>query len=169
MDSNGIVPLLDSTLLAVEQLLASLAAKNKLPTATNYSELDEVGVKLWNQATVMSRQAADEAGAEMQIVCAVRTLACLIIECCERLTKNVVDNLRVFKTYLKALKMCLDNDAIDSLMKLLTRVPKIYESALAHKDESASKGIVYSMSIEYCILRIYAVCGVVYLDGVITS
>ncbi|KAK7207458.1 meiosis protein SPO22/ZIP4 like-domain-containing protein [Myxozyma melibiosi] len=157
-DTHSLVPMLDSALLTVEQFLASLAMKSKISTL-NSCKLDEIGVQLWNLATVFSHEAAEReegGGAEMQVLCTVRAFACLLIECCERLSKGAGADLRVFKAYLKAMKSCLDNDAIEALMKLLTRVPKIYDAAVASQEQVVDKQAGFLVKVEYCVIRIYA-------------
>ncbi|KAK9449256.1 meiosis protein SPO22/ZIP4 like-domain-containing protein [Limtongia smithiae] len=145
--------LVDGTIMRLEQLVVTLS-KGRYTTSLDSALLDRASVELWNFSTVMIRQ--DERDiTDKVLICAVRTAACLLIDCVEKLSSESTDGLRTFKCYIKSLKMCLDNDADESLMKILTRIPKVYETV--SQSEFAKNLIQWNaISAEYFVLRVYA-------------
>ncbi|KAK9465033.1 meiosis protein SPO22/ZIP4 like-domain-containing protein [Lipomyces arxii] len=155
----------EAVMLTLEQLLFTLT-KGK-HTSTSDSLLDDIGTQTWNIATILIRE---RDGINKSVACAVRSVSCLMIDCAQRLSKSsitptaflwttliYIDGFRVLKCYLKAVKMCLDNDEMVYATKLVDKLSKLHES-LSNPETPMSKTdaqLFYAMTIEYHVLRIY--------------
>ncbi|KAK9248006.1 meiosis protein SPO22/ZIP4 like-domain-containing protein [Lipomyces tetrasporus] len=148
---RSIIVAAESMMVVLEQL-AFTVSKGK-HAAINDTALDDVGTRLWNESTILIREDAEKV--DKTAVCTVRCAACFIIDCAEKLAKTNSGEYRVFKCYLKALKMCLEHEEGILATKLVDRLSKLYDALLKKDPRSASDQRTFSVvSIEYYVLRI---------------
>ncbi|KAK9483127.1 meiosis protein SPO22/ZIP4 like-domain-containing protein [Lipomyces starkeyi] len=142
----------ESMIVALEQL-AFTVSKGK-HTIINDTTLDDIGTRLWNETTILIREDAKKI--DKTAVCTVRCAACFIIDCAEKLAKTNASEFRIFKCYLKALKMCLDHEEGILATKLVDRLSKLYDALLKRETpRSASDQRIFSVvSIEYYLWRV---------------
>ncbi|KAK9322919.1 meiosis protein SPO22/ZIP4 like-domain-containing protein, partial [Lipomyces orientalis] len=142
----------ESMMVVLEQL-AFTVSKGK-HAAINDTTLDDVGTRLWNESTILIREDAEKV--DKTAVCTVRCAACFIIDCAQKLAKTNSGEYRVFKCYLKALKMCLEHEEGILATKLVDRLSKLYDTLLKKEGSrsSSDQRTFSTVSIEYYILRI---------------
>ncbi|KAK9241021.1 meiosis protein SPO22/ZIP4 like-domain-containing protein [Lipomyces kononenkoae] len=142
----------ESMIVALEQL-AFTVSKGKHITV-NDTTLDDIGTRLWNETTILIREDAEKI--DKTAVCTVRCAACFLIDCAEKLMKMNSSEFRVFKCYLKALKMCLDHEEGILSTKLVDKLSKLYDVLLKKElPRSANDQRTFCLvSVEYYLWRV---------------
>ncbi|KAK9370811.1 meiosis protein SPO22/ZIP4 like-domain-containing protein [Lipomyces kononenkoae] len=142
----------ESMIVALEQLAFTIS-KGKHMTVSD-AALDDIGTRLWNETTILIRE--DPEKIDKTSVCTVRCAACFLIDCAEKLAKMNSNEFRIFKCYLKALKMCLDHEEGILATKLVDKLSKLYDALLKKElPRSASDQRTFVLvSVEYYLWRV---------------
>ncbi|KAK9479242.1 meiosis protein SPO22/ZIP4 like-domain-containing protein [Lipomyces japonicus] len=150
-----------------EQFIATfLKSKQQQSRVELDSSLDRIATELWNQSTICIRQLADAAdvaaGDSARIarvgMMTVRATACVLIECCQKLSPSTAGvEMRAIKCYFKSIKLCLDYDDVSLATSLTDRVGKLLNltDGISDGDTRLSNQQDYMAQCEFQILRVF--------------
>lgn len=144
--------------------ISELPLPHSAPVAAKQEELDRIGTELWNLSTTLRRkldpssvQGHDETAQRKRTLCLLRVFAFLLLDTAGGHTEKRERKhcLRLFRVALKAARVSIEEQELESATKVLERAAD-YQEVLGKDAQSVSEeeGVeCVGMSMEYFGLR----------------